>query len=254
MSSLRRKAIRIGAAAAAALGIAVGWTSYRATAGEPVARLADAWHQGHRVVDRRGELLRELPSEAGQRGRSLPLDAIGDRLVLSTIASEDKRFYDHGGVDPSAITRAVAQNVRSARVVSGASTITQQLVKLLDHEGKPHARGLAVKLREAARAQNLEDVLHKNEILEAYLNRLPYGHGLVGPEAAAQGYFGVASRDLSWAQAAFLAILPRAPSYLDPYIHQDRVLLRQKALLSADRKSTRLNSSHSKQSRMPSSA
>jgi penicillin-binding protein 1C len=241
MGARKRRVIKACVAAAAAVGIALGWQSYRASAGEPSEHLSDAWHEGHRVLDRRGNLLRELSSEAGQRGRSLPLEAVGERLVLATIVSEDKSFFDHEGVDPAAIARAVTQNVRHARLVSGASTITQQLVKLLDHEGKPHPRGLAVKLREAARAQNLEQVLEKNEILEAYLNRLSYGRGLVGPEAAAQGYFGVASRDLSHAQAAFLAVLPRAPSYLDPYAHKDRVLLRQRALLAAMREAGALD-------------
>lgn len=233
MSARRRRALRIGAALTLALGFAAGWRSYRAVAGEPTSRLTDTWHQGHRVLDRNGRVLREIPSEAGLRGRSLPLDQIGERLILSTIVSEDKGFYDHGGVDPKAIARAVAQNVRHIRLVSGASTITQQLVKLLDHEGKPHPRGLVEKLREAARAENLETAVGKGEILEAYLNRLSYGHGLIGPEAAAQAYFGVAARDLSYAQAAFLAVIPRAPSYLDPVAHEDRVLLRQRALLSA---------------------
>src|SRR6185436_7513202 len=137
------------------------------------------------------------------------------------------------GVAPLSVARAATQNVTHAKVVSGASTITQQLVKLLDHEGKPHSRGLADKVREAARAQNLEAVVSKDTILEAYLNRLSYGHGLVGPEAAAQGYFGVPARDLSWARAAFLAVLPRAPSFLDPYAHAERVLSRQRALLQA---------------------
>jgi penicillin-binding protein 1C len=95
----------------------------------------------------------------------------------------------------------------------------------------PRVRGVGDKLGEAARAQNLEEALSKQQILREYLNRLPYGHGLVGPEAAARAYFGVASKDLSWAQAAFLAVLPRAPSYLDPYAHPERVTLRQRALL-----------------------
>ncbi|MCA9657468.1 MAG: transglycosylase domain-containing protein, partial [Myxococcales bacterium] len=115
----------------------------------------------------------------------------------------------------------------------GASTITQQLVKLVDNRGGLADRTLGKKLREVARAQNLEEVMDKPAILQAYVNRLPYGHGLVGPEAAAQGYFGVRARDLSWAQAAFLAVLPRAPSYLDPYRHPERVRLRQAALLDA---------------------
>jgi len=215
----------------AALG---GWQLLRSTVGEPSAEaLEDTWHSGHRIVARDGRILRERPSEAGLRGRERSIEAIGPRLVQATLTSEDREFFEHDGVDRLAIARAALQSLRHGRMVSGASTITQQLVKLVDNRGGPAERTMGIKLREVARAQNLEKSLEKPEILEAYINRLPYGHGLVGPEAAAQGYFGVRSADLSWAQAAFLAVLPRAPSYLDPYRHQDRVLLRQVALLGA---------------------
>lgn len=227
---LGRAALVLGLTAGA---LALGWRAYRGGVGEPAARLEARWHEGRRVLDRRGRDLREIPSVAGHRGRSLPLEAIGERVVLATLAGEDRDFYEHEGVDAAAIVRAVGQNVRHGRLVSGASTITQQLVKLLDSEGVPGPRTVGVKLREAARAQNLERAVGKRAILEAYLNRLSYGHGLTGPEAAARGYFGVAARDLSWAQAAFLAVLPRAPSALDPYGHADRVALRQRALLDA---------------------
>ncbi len=207
------------------------WRTFRADAGDPSTLLEDDWFSGHRIVDRHGTLLRELPGDEGRRGQPIPLAEVGDRLVLATLAAEDARFARHDGVDRLAIVRAVEQNLRHGEVVSGASTITQQLVKLLDTRGLPGKRTLAVKLREAARAQNLEDSASKNAILEAYLHRLPYGHGLMGPEAAARGYFGVRARDLSWAQATFLAVLPRSPSFLDPYDHADRVVLRQRALL-----------------------
>jgi penicillin-binding protein 1C len=227
---LARGALGLGIALAVAYG---GWRAYRRSAGDPSVMLDETWHEGTRVLDRQGRLLRELPGPSGNRGRSLSRAEMGDRIVLATIVSEDRGFYEHEGVSPLATLRAAAQNVVHARLVSGASTITQQLVKLLDHEGKPRPRSLAEKLREAARAQNLEEVVSKDTILEAYLNRLSYGHGLVGPEAAAQGYFGVPARELSWARAAFLAVLPRAPSFLDPYTHPERVLLRQRALLEA---------------------
>lgn len=209
----------------------LGWSAYRSQVGEPTALLEDDWFSGHRITDRNGALLRELPAEDGRRGRPIALDDIGERLVLATLAAEDARFNDHDGLDRLAILRAVEQNVRHGEVVSGASTITQQLVKLLDTRGMPGERTLGVKLREAARAQNLEDEADKDAILEAYFHRLPYGHGWVGPEAAAKGYFGVRAKDLSWAQASFLAVLPRSPSFLDPYAHPERVVLRQHALL-----------------------
>ncbi|MCY1056963.1 penicillin-binding protein 1C [Nannocystis sp. SCPEA4] len=209
------------------------WSMVRASAGEPTAALADTWHEGHRILDRRGRLLRELTSDLGLRGQPRALEDMGPRLLAATLVSEDKAFFEHDGLDPHAIVRAALQTVRHGRLVSGASTITQQLVKMLDARGQTRARGLGDKLLEVARAQNLEEQVSKEEILLAYLNRLPYGHGLTGPEVAARGYFGVAPRDLSWAQAAFLAVLPRAPSYLDPYVRPERVLLRQRALLGA---------------------
>ncbi len=233
-----RRALRRLAALGAALSIVlvalgVAWRRYRIGAGEPSIHLGDRWHEGHRIVDRHGKDLRELPSEAGLRGRSLPLDALGDRIVVATLVSEDRDFFGHAGIDGKAIFRALAQNLRHGRLVSGASTITQQLVKLLDNEGQPRPRTLSEKLKEAARAENLETVVSKQDILEAYLNRLSYGHGLTGPEAAARAYFAKSARDLSWAEAAYLAVLPRAPSYLDPYTHPGRVAPRQRALLDA---------------------
>ncbi len=215
------------------VGTWLGWSAFRSSAGEPSALLAEPWHRGTRFLDRQGHVLRETPSKSGERGRELGLDEMGPRITMATLVAEDRNFFEHAGVDGRAIVRAVAQNVSSGRVVSGASTITQQLVKLLDHQGQAHERTLGTKLEEAARAENLEESLSKQAILEAYLNRLPYGHGLSGPEAASQAYFGVAARDLSWARAAFLAVLPRAPSSLDPYRYPDRVLSRQRALLDA---------------------
>jgi penicillin-binding protein 1C len=245
MNAPRKRQLRIVAALLGTLTLAMGalmlLDQTRATAGEPSQELSEQWHEGHRIEDRRGNLLRELASENDLRGRPIPLSEMGERIIASTLVSEDKRFFEHDGVDGMAIARAVGQNVQGARLVSGASTITQQLVKLLDGEGKPEKRTLWKKLVEAARAQNLEKVADKQTILEAYLNRLEYGHGLSGPEAAARGYFGVAARDLSFAQAAYLAVLPRAPSFLDPYDHHDRVLLRQRALLDALHESGVLN-------------
>ena len=77
----------------------VGWLGYRAWVGDPQASLEDGWHAGHRIVDRDGSLLRELPSELGARGRPIALEQMGDRLVLATLVSEDKRFYEHPGID-----------------------------------------------------------------------------------------------------------------------------------------------------------
>ncbi|MBX7080203.1 MAG: penicillin-binding protein 1C [Nannocystaceae bacterium] len=231
----RRRRLLLALAAIVVAGAWLAWRGFwqrlREQAGAPQAELDDRWFDGQRVLDRNGALLRELPSDHGRRGRPLDRDAIGERLIQATLSSEDRAFFEHDGIDRAALARALEQNLRHGRLVSGASTITQQLVKLLDTRGVPGDRDLELKLREAARAQNLEQVLDKDTILLEYLNRLPYGRGLVGPEAAAQGWFGVAARDLSWAQAALLAVLPRAPSALDPMLHRDRAVMRQRALL-----------------------
>jgi penicillin-binding protein 1C len=211
----------------------IGWRSFRAAMGSPLSELDDlSWATSTRVLARDGRLLGERPSEVGLRGRAAKLDDMGDRLVMATVASEDRRFFDHDGVDRFAFARAVVTFVTHRRLVSGGSTISQQLVKRVDHHGKPRPRTVANKLREIARAQNLEAKVDKKTILEGYMNRLDYGRGFAGPEAAAQGYFGVHAKDLSLAQATFLAVLPRAPSALDPYRHRDRVVVRQRALLA----------------------
>src|SRR5688572_10437889 len=103
--SKRAMRLAIGAAVAACLvlWVAVASRRVRAAAGEPSERLSDRWHEGHRITDREGRLLREIGSEAEQRGRPVPLDAMGDRIVLATLVSEDKRFFEHDGVDGRAI-------------------------------------------------------------------------------------------------------------------------------------------------------
>ena len=214
----------------------VSWRLFRGCAGAPYEGLADSsWTEGTRVLARDGRLLGERPTPEGLRGHSMRIDEVSDRLILATIASEDRRWAHHDGVDRFALVRAFISYVCHGHVVSGGSTITQQLVKRLDHQGKPQPRSVAAKLHEMARAQNLEARTDKRTLLEAYLNHIDYGHGWVGPEAAAQGYFGVHARDLSLAQAALLAVLPRAPSALDPYRHRERAVVRQRALLESMR-------------------
>lgn len=210
----------------------LGWRAVRLGVGDPSGELAaSTWTEATRVLGRDGRLLGERASASGLRGRPVSLDALSPRLVAATIASEDRAFYSHDGVDRAAIARAFVTNVTKGRVVSGGSTITAQLVKRLDHRGHAHQRTLLSKVIEAARAQNLEATTDKATILEAYFTHLDYGRGLAGPEAAARGYFGVAAADLSLAQAALLAVVPRAPSALDPRRHLDRAVIRQRALL-----------------------
>jgi len=182
-----------------------------------------------RVVDRHGVLLREFLNDHEGRGQWKVLGEMSPYLAKATIAIEDRRFRSHPGVDPIAIVRALVQNLRSGRLVSGGSTITQQVIRNVYH----HPRTVFAKLLEAWYALRLEKMQSKEEILEQYLNRVPYGNGLVGAEAAARHYFGKPARDLSPAEAAFLAGLPNAPSVLNPYANLPDVLVRQRRVLTA---------------------
>ncbi|MDB4944307.1 MAG: Multimodular transpeptidase-transglycosylase [Labilithrix sp.] len=228
----RARSKRLLAVASLVLASWLAWRGYRVIASAPYDALSDAsWTEGTRVLARDGRVLGERPTPEGLRGHSTRLDEVSERLVQATIASEDRRWEQHDGIDRRALVRAALSFVRHGHVVSGGSTLTQQLVKRLDHQGKPHPRTISEKLREMARAQNLEARNDKRTLLEAYLNHIDYGHGWAGPEAAAQGYFGTRARDLSLAQATLLAVLPRAPSALDPYRHRERAVMRQRALL-----------------------
>ncbi|MGZ6029460.1 MAG: transglycosylase domain-containing protein, partial [Myxococcaceae bacterium] len=150
-----------------------------------------------RVLDREGNLLRELPSRQDSRSVSLARDAPVPPVVADAfIASEDRRFGWHPGVDPLAMVRAAASNLRAGRVVSGASTLTQQLARLL----VPRRRTLAGKAHEALWALRLSAHLSREEILRAYLDRVALGHDLVGVEAASQAYFGRPAASLSVGQ------------------------------------------------------
>ena len=180
-------------------------------------------------MDRYGRVLRTALSADGTQSQPLRLEQVSPWLALSTLAIEDKRFFEHGGVDAQAVARAAYQNVRAGKVVSGASTLTQQLARSLE----PRPRTFFGKAKEAFSAWRLEGELSKENILEAYLNRAPYGNQAVGSEAGAREYFDVPASDLSLAQAALLAGIPKSPVNYDPRRHLDKALERQKLVLQA---------------------
>lgn len=165
------------------------------------------------ILDRHETLLREVLSDEGGRCRWVSLSEISPRLIQATIAAEDRAFPFHSGIDLVAIARAIGLNFRRGRVVSGASTITQQLVRNI----WPGPRHLPSKIREAWLALRLERTLSKEEILVQYLNRIFYGNQAYGAEAASRFYFDKSCSELSLAEAAFLAALPRSPTVLNPY-------------------------------------
>jgi penicillin-binding protein 1C len=182
-----------------------------------------------RVLDREEGVLREVASHDG-RNLALPAEEpVPPQLALAFIAAEDKRFGHHPGVDVLAVARAVRDNLRAGRVVSGASTITQQLARQL----VPRKRSFPGKLQEALWAVRLWAHLDAPTILRSYLDRVPLGRDLLGVEAAAQAYFGRPARALSLGQAALLAGLARAPQSGDPTLYPEAAQQRMRLVLSA---------------------
>ncbi len=185
-----------------------------------------------RILDRNGNLLYEILDPTAGRRTYVPLEDISPYLVAATIATEDKYFYSHPGFDPMAIARAFWQNFNSAETVSGASTITQQLTRalLFDTEERQQ-RTYMRKVREALLAAEITRRYSKDEILELYLNEFYYGNLAYGVEAAAQTYFGSSSRNLTLAQASFLAGLPQLPAIYNPYSNREAAFSRQDDVL-----------------------
>ena len=173
-----------------------------------------------RLLDRSGRPLRAVLSERQGVDAWVRLDDVAPEMVNAVLVSEDRRFFSHPGVDPLAVARAIKSNASRGRVVSGASTLTQQLLRTLETE--PTSRDLSAKLREAYWATRLELVTDKNEILEAYLNRVPFAPGVYGVEEAARYFFDKPARALSLAESVHLAVLIRAPSTFDLYSEEGR--------------------------------
>lgn len=165
------------------------------------------------------------PQEQWCLSRSL-LD-LGPRIANATVAAEDHRFYSHPGVDPMALARAAWQNLTRKRIVSGASTLTMQVVK----DSPESSRSLSMKVLQFVRALRLECRTDKDEVLCAYLNKVPYGLNLIGAEAAAWRYFGKPARELTLGEAALLAGLPKAPAAFEPLRHPERALSRRNYVL-----------------------
>lgn len=161
-----------------------------------------------RFLDRRGNAAHTLPGYDSRWIFPVPLEELPPSLIRFTLAVEDHAFHHHDGVDNSALLRATWQFLKNRRIISGASTVTMQLVALLYGRDKR----FSTKFIQMGLAKNLELTHTKNQILEAYFNHLPYGGRVYGAEAAARYYFGRAARDLNEAEAILLAGLPQSPS------------------------------------------
>lgn len=140
------------------------------------------------------------------------IEDVSPRYLQALIQYEDRWFWDHPGVNPFSVLRAAWQDLRAGRVISGGSTLTMQVARLLD----PHSRTLGGKIRQLWRAFQLEWHLDKRQILTLYLNRAPFGGTLQGIGAASWAYLGKPPQQLSYSEAALLAVLPQAPSRLRP--------------------------------------
>ncbi|MCX7013472.1 MAG: penicillin-binding protein 1C [Candidatus Sumerlaeota bacterium] len=180
------------------------------------------------MMDRSGALLYAFLNDEQQWCFPRRLDEISPYLIKATIAAEDQRFYSHPGVDPLSVARAAWQDLKGRRIVSGASTITMQVVKAW--RGAP-SRSLWRKLCQAIQAVRLDWRAPKADILEAYLNKAPYGLNLVGCEAAARRYFGKPAAELTLAEAALVAGLPKAPGALEPLKHPEAAKRRRDHVL-----------------------
>ena len=169
------------------------------------------------IFDRKGTLLYEFYDAEGGRRTVVPLSEISQQLIDATLAAEDANFYSNPGVDVKGIMRAVIQNAQADETVSGASTITQQLVRnvLLDPKER-YERSMSRKIREALLAYQVTERYSKGQILQMYLNEIYYGNLAYGVEAAAQTYFSKRARDLTLGEAALIAGLPQAPAVYDP--------------------------------------
>jgi penicillin-binding protein 1C len=221
------KALALLAALCLLLGL--GWNLAVRVVPYPIERLSIADAASLTVVDRNGLPLWRAGGARGERRDWAPLLQIAPVAVQASLAAEDHRFYEHSGVDPLGVLRAFWLNVRWQRVAYGASTISMQLIRLVEPELNTHR--ILGKLTQALHAARLERVLGKAEILEQYLNRAYYGNGAFGVEAAARLYFDTHAAQLSPGQAAFLAALPRAPTGYDPYRHRARAERRMRHIL-----------------------
>ena len=165
------------------------------------------------VVDREGRLLRPYTTAEGLWRLPATRADVDPRFFKLLFAYEDKRFAEHHGVDPWAVARAATQLVRNGRIVSGASTLSMQVARLLEPRTE---RSLMAKLRQMVRAVEIERSLGKDQILALYLSLAPYGGNLEGIRAASLAYFGKEPRRLTLAESALLVALPQSPEQRRP--------------------------------------
>ncbi len=229
----RRRRIALGLVGVAAF-IAVAGGAWLVALGPPPV-VPD---MSHSVIDREGRLLRAYATTEGRWRLPAKAEDVDPRFVQMLLAYEDKRFYEHVGVDPFALGRAAFQLIRQGHIVSGASTLSMQVARLMEPR---ESRSFSAKFRQITRALQLEFALSKREILSLYLTLAPYGGNLEGVRAASLAYFGKEPRRLTLGEAALLVALPQSPELRRPDRNsavaraaRDRVLDRVQGLVPAD--------------------
>ena len=198
-------------AAAAALALSVG--GFFALDHAYPLPADDALEVSAEVVDRDGALLRSFATKEGRWRLAVDLKRVDPQFIAMLIAYEDKRFREHHGVDPYAVARSVIQFIRNGHIVSGGSTLSMQLARLMEPRGE---RALSVKLVQMFRALQIERRYSKDEILQRYLTLAPYGGNLEGVRAASLAYFGKEPKKLLLSEAALLVALPQSPEARRP--------------------------------------
>ena len=186
--------------------------------------LSSAMERVRRVYHFKGSLEAKVDRKQFVSSKDIP-----DMMKKAIVATEDRRFYDHGALDLVSVTRALVTNYMAGQTLEGGSTIAQQTVKniFLSHD-----RTLSRKIEELALAVRLEKNYTKDEILELYLNTIYFGHGAYGIKDAARIYFGKDVKDLNVSQCAMLAGLPQAPSVYDPITHPEEGIRRMAVVLT----------------------
>jgi penicillin-binding protein 1C len=179
------------------------------------------------IFDRDGKLLSARIASDGQ-WRFPPCDSIPHKFEVALVEFEDRKFHSHSGVHLPSIMRAIKQNVSNGHIVSGGSTISMQVIRM--SRGNPK-RTIFEKCKEMVKALRLETRFDKNEILQMYASNAPMGGNVVGLDAASWRYYGRNAHDLSWGEAATLAVLPNAPSLIYPGKNQQKLMDKRNRLL-----------------------
>lgn len=179
-------------------------------------------------TDRNGLSLGTLLTRNSEHTAVVPLNQVSPQFIHAILAAEDSTFYHHDALDLKAIARAIKDAIHAKRILSGASTITMQLARMLNSL----PRTVSGKTQEVWLSWRLTAGMNKDDILSAYINRLPMGGNIYGVEAASRIYFSIPAKDLNLAQASLLAAIPNNPTYFNPYEHYQRLKQRQKYVLN----------------------